>query len=117
MSSRWKASAGDDPIKDWADDIIGRTAIVEVLANHALRLRTPIVALHGCFGDGKTSVLNLLRNAVEGQAIVVSFSAWLPASETTFAADLFNNIATECRKYVKIPQLRKRSRAFAADRE
>jgi hypothetical protein len=110
---RWEAPIGDDPITSWADDIVGRTAIVELLADHALRLRTPVVALHGGLGDGKSSVLNLLRNAVEGQAIVVSFSAWLPGSETTLAADLFKDIATECRKLVNVPQLRKRALAFA----
>jgi hypothetical protein len=110
---RWEAPIGDDPITNWADDIVGRTAIVELLADHALRLQTPIVALHGGLGDGKSSVLNLLRNAVEGKAVVVSFSAWLPGSETTLAADLFKDIATECRKLVYVPQLRKRALAFA----
>jgi hypothetical protein len=110
---RWETAATDDPITDWGEDIIGRTAVVELLADYALRLRTPVVALHGGFGDGKSSVLNLLRSAVEGQAIVVSFNAWLPGSETTFATDLFKDIATECRKFVNVPQLRKRALAFA----
>jgi KAP-like P-loop domain-containing protein len=110
---RWKASSSDDPISEWADDIIGRTAVVELLAEHSLRLRTPIVALHGGLGDGKSSVLNLLRKAVEGQAIVISFSAWLPGSEATLATDLFKDIATECRKHVYVPQLRKQALAYA----
>jgi hypothetical protein len=56
---------------------------VELLSDHALRQRTPAVALHGGLRDGKSSVLNLLKQAVEGQAIVVSFNAWLPGSEAT----------------------------------
>ena len=87
---RWNSALGDDPITDWPQDLIGRTSVVEVLAAHVLTSRTPIIALHGGLGDGKTSVLNLLRVAIENHSIVVSFSAWLPGSETTLAIDLFN---------------------------
>ena len=110
---RWDAHTSDDPISDWSEDCIGRTAVVELIADHALRLRTPVVALLGGLGDGKSSVLNLLRVSTEGEAIVVSFNAWLPGSEATLAADLFKDIATECRKFVLVPQLRKRALAFA----
>jgi len=112
-SDAWKASPSDDPIQDWDEDIIGRTAIVELLAEHALVLGTPVISLHGGLGDGKSSVLNLLRKALEGQAIVVSFNAWLPGREATFAVDLFGDIATECRKHVHFPQLRKRALLYA----
>jgi KAP family P-loop domain len=110
---RWEASSNDDPIIDWQDDMIGRAAVVETLALHALRLSTPVVALNGEFGDGKSSVLNLLKKAVEGQAIVISFNAWLPGSEATLATDLFIDITSECRKYFYIPQLRKQALAYA----
>jgi len=111
--SRWQADTSDDPITDWKDDIIGRVSVVELLAEHALHLRTPVVALLGGLGDGKTSVLNLFRNTIEEHAIVVSFSAWLPGSEATLAVDLFRDIASECRKYLVVPELRKRGLAFA----
>jgi hypothetical protein len=113
IEERWQASPSDDPIGDWSQDLVGRTAVVELLAHHAFRLRTPIVALKGGLGDGKTSVLNLLRKAVEGQAIVVSFSAWLPGSVSSLASDLLEDIAKECDKHVRIPQLRKQALAYA----
>jgi hypothetical protein len=109
----WVLGSSDDPIDKWEQDILGRAAVVELLADYALRNRTPILALCGDFGDGKTSVLNLLRQAVEDRAIVVSFSAWLPGSETTLATDLFRDIVTECRKCVHVPQLRKHAVAYA----
>lgn len=109
----WDFAGADDPIDRWDQDIIGRAAVVESLAEYALKHRTPVIALHGDFGDGKTSVLHLLGNAVQGKAIVVSFSAWLPGTETTLAADLFADIATECRNYVHVPQLRKYAAAYA----
>jgi hypothetical protein len=110
---RWKASSSDDPITEWQDDIVGRAAVVETLAEHALRLNTPVVALNGEFGDGKSSVLNLLKKFLKGQAIVVLFNAWLPGSEATLVTDLFINIATECKKHFYVPQLRKQTLAYA----
>lgn len=110
---QWGLRASDDPIDRWGDDIVGRSAVVEQLAHYALRQRTPVVALLGDLGDGKSSVLNLLKDVVKGQAIVVSFRAWLPGSEATFAAELFRDIVSECRKYVHVPQLRKPALAFA----
>jgi len=113
VEKRWQAPSSDDPIATWDEDLVGRAAVVELLAEHTFSTRTPIIALHGSLGDGKSSVLNLLRKAVEGKAIVVSFSAWLPGSEATFATDLFRDIANECRKYVHVPQLRKRLLTYA----
>jgi KAP family P-loop domain len=110
---QWLARNSDDPIADWGDDVIGRASVVELLADYILNQRAPVVALHGALGDGKSSVLNLLRTAIEGRAIVVSFTAWLPGSEATLAAELFKDIAIECRKFIYVPQLRKRALAFA----
>jgi hypothetical protein len=109
----WHASSSDDPIAQWDQDIIGRTAVVELLAEHIFVNRTPIVALNGGLGDGKSSVLNLLRRSLKHNAITVSFSAWLPGSDETFALDLFRDIATECKRWMYIPQLRKQAVGYA----
>ena len=109
----WVASPGDHPIKEWEQDLIGRKAIVESLADHVLVLGTPVVALQGEFGDGKSSVLNLFRKAIQGKAIVVSFNAWLPGGEATFATDLFEDIAAECNRHVYIPRLRRHGLRYA----
>jgi hypothetical protein len=109
----WALTSSDDPIREWEQDIIGRASIVEVLAEHIFVHRTPIVELDGELGDGKSSVLNLLRRTIEGHAIIVSFSAWLPGSHETLALDLFRDIATECRRAFYMPQVRKVSIAYA----
>jgi KAP-like P-loop domain-containing protein len=85
-SGKWHFLTSDDPIDDWKQDIIGRAAVVELLAEHTFRDRTPVIALNGDYGDGKTSVLRLFQKAIENKAIVVSFSAWLPGTETTLAS-------------------------------
>jgi hypothetical protein len=113
LEAQWQASSSDDPIHEWDNDIIGRTSVVELLAEHIFVQRTPIIALLGGLGDGKSSVLRLLRRSLERRAIVVSFSAWLPGSDQTLAVDLFRDIATECKHTFYIPQLKKRATAYA----
>jgi hypothetical protein len=109
----WSLSSSDDPIEEWDQDIIGRASVVEVLAEHIFVHRTPIVELDGELGDGKSSTLNLLRRTIDGHAVIVSFSAWLPGSHETLALDLFRDIATECRRALYMPQVRKASLAYA----
>jgi hypothetical protein len=109
----WALKSSDDPIENWDQDIIGRTSVVEVLAEHIFVHRTPTIELDGELGDGKSSVLNLLRNTIEGHAIIVSFSAWLPGSHETLALDLFRDIATECRRAFYMPEVKRASVAYA----
>lgn len=110
---RWTGAVSDGAISEWSEDVIGRAAVVELIADYVLRQRVQVIALHGGLGDGKTSVLNLLRRALGGRAITVPFSAWLPASEAALAQELFNDIAAECRRYVHVPQLHRKSARFA----
>jgi len=70
--------------------------------------QAPVIAIEGDYGDGKSSVLNLLRERLTGHAIVVSFKSWLPKSEDTLVRDLFNDIYAECRRSYYVPQLRSR---------
>jgi hypothetical protein len=113
VPNSWQLASSDDPISEWDQDIIGRASVVEVLTEHIFVQRTPIVEVDGELGDGKSSVLNLLRRTIEGHAIVISFSAWLPGSEETLALDLFRDIATECKRAFYMPQLKKASIAYA----
>jgi hypothetical protein len=111
--SRWRPSSTDDPILEWNQDIIGRASVVELLVEHIFIHRTPIVALHAGLGDGKTSVLRLLSRSIGSRAIAVSFSTWLPGSEETLALDLFRDIASQCKRHLHIPQLKRRAIAYA----
>jgi hypothetical protein len=103
----------ENPILSWDQDALNRSGLVESLISAVLVSRAPIVAVEGKFGDGKSSILNLVRSTIASQAIVVMFSSWLPGSEQTLALDLFNDIATECKKRYYLPQLRRRLLAYA----
>jgi hypothetical protein len=102
-----EATESDDPIQSWSEDSLGRAALIDSLSVKILISKAPVIALFGEFGSGKTSVLNLLREHLEGQAIVVSFSTWLPGSQETLTSYLMADIANECQKQYMVPGLRK----------
>jgi hypothetical protein len=103
----------DCPIREWDQDVLERAALVESLAITVLVSKAPVIAIQGPFGDGKSSVLHLLKRTLKPHAIVVPFSTWLPGSEQTLAIDLFSDIATECKKHYYLPQLRRRLLTYA----
>jgi KAP family P-loop domain len=75
--------------------------------------KAPVIAVRGGFGDGKSSILNLLHKELRESAIVVLFSSWLPDSQRTLVQDLFGDIASECNRAFIIPGLRKHLTKFA----
>ncbi len=101
------------PIVEWDQDVLNRSALVESLGTTVLVSRAPVVAIDGQFGDGKSSVMNLLKRTLRQHAIVIPFSAWLPGSEETLATDMFSDIATECKRLYYLPRLRRRLLAYA----
>jgi hypothetical protein len=103
----------DSPIQEWDQDVLERPALVESIATTVMVSKAPVVAIQGAFGDGKSSILNLLRRTLEPHAIVIPFSTWLPGSEQTLAIEMFNDIAAECRKRYYLPQMRRRLGAYA----
>lgn len=108
-----KATESDDPIETWAEDMLGRAALVDSLTVKLLISKAPVIAVFGEFGSGKTSVLNLLREHITGKAIVVSFSTWLPGSPETLTKYLLSDIASECQREYIVPGLRQSARRIA----
>ena len=109
----------DDPIFEWSQDLLNRSALVESLKVKLLVGEAPVIALRGGFGDGKSSVLNLLLDDLRGHAIVVSFSTWLPGSEATLTTELLRDVSKECHRHYYLPGLRqafiKYSKVFSVD--
>jgi hypothetical protein len=75
--------------------------------------KSPVLAVFGEFGSGKTSILNLLKEHLEDKGIVVSFSTWLPGSQETLISYLLSDIANECEKQYVVPGLRRSARRLA----
>lgn len=112
-----RISDSDDPIKAWPEDILGRAPIVDTISFSLMISKTPVLALFGELGSGKTSVLNLLRDhlrkKVKRKAIVVFFNCWLPGSSESLASYLLDDIARECGKSYIVPGIRKDARKLA----
>src|ERR1039458_4023813 len=76
-------SDSDDPISTWKEDALGRASLVDSMCVKLMIAKSPVLAVFGEFGIGKTSTLNLLSEHLSDKAIVVSFSTWLPGSQET----------------------------------
>jgi hypothetical protein len=103
----------DNPITSWTEDALGRASLIDSISVKLLISKSPVLAIFGEFGSGKTSVLNLLREHLAQKAIVVSFSTWLPGSQETLTRHLLSDIASECRKQYVVPGLQKSARRLA----
>lgn len=97
----------DLPIKDWGHDILNRGRFVEGVLKEIVERKAPVIGLVGDFGEGKTSLLNLLAATLRDRrdVICVYFSSWLPGSEQILAESLFGTIAKEASKRFVIPGL------------
>jgi KAP family P-loop domain len=105
--------ATDEPITTWSEDTLGRAALVDTLTVKIFISKSPVIALFGDFGSGKTSALNLLHEHIQNKAVVISFSTWLPGSEETLTSYLMADIATECQKTYMVPGLRRSATRLA----
>ncbi len=103
----------DDPIQTWTQDALGRAALVDSLSVKIMISKTPVIALSGPYGTGKTSVLNLLREHLGDKTITVSFSTWLPGSQETLTSYLLADIASQCKKEYIVPGLQRSTRQLA----
>lgn len=112
-----RISDSDDPIKEWPEDILGRAPIINAISFSVLISKTPVLALFGELGSGKTSVLNLLedhmRKKVKRKAILVFFNTWLPGSAESLSSYLLDDIARECSGQYVVPGIRKDARKLA----
>lgn len=105
--------SSDDPIASWAQDLLDRAPVVDSVSFSLLISRTPVLALLGRFGSGKSSILNLLAKHLSDKAVVVSFSTWLPGSGDTLSSYLLEDISKECRKLYVAPGIRRSARKLA----
>src|SRR6266404_609480 len=86
----------DQPIQNASEDKLDRPSLVASLVRRLLEDAAPVIAITGGYGDGKTSILNLLREALRAEkVIVVNFKTSLPGDDLTLASTLFNSLGKE----------------------
>jgi predicted KAP-like P-loop ATPase len=77
----WLISA-DRPIKHRADDAFGRAPFAKAMARQLRQLQrgeSYVVGLQGPWGSGKTSILNMITEELEGlpEMGLLQFNPWL----------------------------------------
>ena len=99
------AIAFDKPIDGWDQDAVGRQDFVETVLARVLIDCEPAIGITADFGEGKSSVLHLVRQSIErgGKVIAVPFRTWLPSSEKAFVDSLFGTATAAVRAKFFLP--------------
>jgi len=104
----------DKPIQNWDQDAVGRQDFVETVLTRVLVNGEPAIGITADFGEGKSSVLHLIRMSIEqgNSAIAVPFRTWLPGSEETFLDSLFGTATAAIRTRYFLPSWRSTFRRY-----
>lgn len=95
----------DKPIQSWEEDAVGRQAFVKAVLARVLIDGEPAIGITADFGEGKSSVLQLICSSIElgARAIAVPFRTWLPGSEETLVDSLFGTATAAIRTKYFLP--------------
>ncbi len=101
----------DSPIKRPEEDSLGRGAFVDWMFQRIKEYQSQhslVIGLDGGWGDGKTSVLNLLKRKLRRERdgiVLVDFNPWYFNDESLLVKEFFRTISLElCDRYL-IPHL------------
>ena len=118
LDERVQDNLHDSPIKRPQEDSLGREGFVKWMFRRIEEYRgedSLVIGLDGGWGDGKTSVLNLLRYklATERDDIVlVDFNPWYFNDESLLVREFFRTISLELRDRYLIPHLNQYMRSI-----
>lgn len=90
--------AGDWPIESVGEDRLGRDGFAEGLANEILAAPNKggfVIGLTGSWGTGKTSLLNMVIEAIDDRAFVVRFNPWFFSGTDALITSFFNETAAQ----------------------
>ncbi len=102
----------DAPITRESEDVLGRAPFVEDLYQQIVKYPFPesfVFGLHGRWGEGKTSVMNLLHNKLIGDSrlIVVAFNPWYFSSVDAFVRGFYDEIYSTLNRSFFLPNLKR----------
>ena len=105
-----KSYINDSPIETADDDQFGVSEFARALATSFIKIKNPVgttIALHGPWGSGKSSVVNLVRdeltenNGIHNQLIVNEFKCWWYRGEEALALGFLQNLHSILSKDLK----------------
>lgn len=91
----------DAPILALNEDQLGREQFARALAAEVLTapaVRGYVMGLTGPWGSGKTSVLNMVEDAIGDDAIIVHFNPWMFSGTETLVSSFFAEIGKQLGK-------------------
>lgn len=102
MASANEEFSNDLPLRQKADDKLNRAPFAERIAGVLRDIRpggNMVIGIHGPWGDGKTTVLNLIRAELEATeaAIVLEFNPWRFTDEPAMLRGFFGALAETIR--------------------
>lgn len=108
----------DEPISSAAEDRLNRSGFAAELARAVLQLDSPesiVVGIHGKWGTGKSSLLNLveekLQGISEGPPIIFRFNPWGFSDQQQLLSRFFADLAAFLKLHATVPPLAKISDA------
>jgi len=102
----------DEPIKSYNEDLLNRGPFIHGLFEEIQNLNITdsfVFGLYGNWGDGKSSILNLLIREIndEGNFIVVSYNPWNFKDDEAMINGFFNALENAFNKIYIFPNLKK----------
>lgn len=88
----------DNPIGSHGDDLLGRRRLAEELRDFLSVLPAEqghVLALTGPWGSGKTSLLALLREAIDSERVVVDFNPWMFSGTNQLVEIFFRELSAQ----------------------
>jgi predicted KAP-like P-loop ATPase len=104
----------DQPISSSTQDLLNRTGFAGEIAKGILSLRTEesfVIGIHGAWGTGKTSLLNLIREQLQRSSgpppLIVTFNPWDFSDQDQLSDQYFHQLATFLKLHRTSPALEK----------
>lgn len=92
----------DNPIRNSESDLLDRNRSAELFAKHLFSLDYKdglVVSVCGEWGSGKTSYINLMRNELTNNSIVIDFNPWMFSDTNNLVQLFFSEMSEQLSNY------------------
>ncbi|MBS1894715.1 MAG: hypothetical protein JST59_25725 [Actinobacteria bacterium] len=93
--------SADQPIRGAGEDLLGRGLLVDLLKDEIRGAPTNdgfVMALTAPWGEGKTSVLNLVADGLADEMVVIRFNPWLYSDTEALVIRFFGELGAQVQK-------------------